>query len=426
MFGIRDAVRACLPAGALTLTVVVSLFSSQASSRENVLYAFCTEKNCADGSNPSLYGGLIIDSAGNLVGTTQNGGAYNAGTVFRIAPGGTETVLHSFQPCGCNGSDGMWPMGGVIADSAGNFYGTTWAGGSKGEGSVFKLAPDGTETILYSFCAQANCSDGETPWSGLILDSIGNLYGTTLQGGTAGGGTAFRIAPDGTETVLYNFCTQSQCTDGESPVAGLILDKQGNLYGTASGGGAVGSCGGGGCGVVFKIAPNGTETVLHSFCGDCDDGIYPMSSLIMDGSGNLYGAAGFGGTVFKLAPDGTETVLYQFCSVKHCVDGARPMGPLLADRAGNLYGTTQYGGGTNRHNRKGVVFKLAPNGVETVLYSFCSQTNCTDGAVPLSGVVMDKAGYLYGTTSLGGNVRSNGSSFGTVFSVKGPIQLTSH
>src|SRR5437868_6083339 len=166
MFG-----RTCVLASALTLTALVSLFSSQASSRESILYAFCAEKNCTDGSGPSPYGGLAMDSAGNLVGTTQIGGAYNAGTIFRIAPDGTETVLHSFQPCGCNGSDGMWPMAGVIADSAGNFYGTTWAGGRKGEGTVFKLAPDGTETILDSFCALSNCSDSDTPWSSLRLDS---------------------------------------------------------------------------------------------------------------------------------------------------------------------------------------------------------------------------------------------------------------
>jgi uncharacterized repeat protein (TIGR03803 family) len=197
----------------------------------------------------------------------------------------------------------MNPSAELIMDAAANLYGTTYHGGTSGGGVVFKLAPDGTETVLYSFCSQFNCADGDHPSAGLIMDGAGNLYGTTYYGGTSGGGVVFKLAPDGTETVLYSFCSQSNCADGSDPEAGLIMDGAGNLYGTTSdGGGTFG-------GVVFKLAPDGTETVLYSFCSQsgCADGSYPEAGLIMDGAGNLYGTTLGGGTsgtgvVFMVTP----------------------------------------------------------------------------------------------------------------------------
>ncbi len=381
----------------LALGMLVPLNSAHA---EKVLYVF---RHALDGHQPMS--GLITDSAGNLYGTTQLGGK-NYGTVFRLAPDGSETVLYSFA----GGSDGAGPLAGLIADSAGNLYGTTAKGGGAGCGghgcgTVFKLTPDGTETVLYSF---AGGNDGISPVAGLITDSAGNLYGTTQLGGKNHFGTVFKLAPDGTETVLYRFCFQGDpCTDGGSPYAGLIKDKAGNLYGTTAEGGTYSG------GTVFRLAPDGSETVLYSFARG-SDGAYPKAGLIADSAGNLYGTTASGGgtgcggygcgTVFKLAPEGTETVLYAFTGN----DGAYPEAGVITDSAGNFYGTTQQGG----TNDNGTVFKLAPDGTETVLYSFAGGS---DGSLPFAGLIADKKGHLYGTTSEGGSTRCYGFGCGTVF-----------
>jgi uncharacterized repeat protein (TIGR03803 family) len=264
-------------------------------------------------------------------------------------------VLYSF--CAeINCTDGNSPRAGLISDSSGNLYGTTEFGGAYEEGTVFKLAPDGTETVLYSFCAEINCTDGAYPLAGLIMDAAGNLYGMAPNGGTYGGGTVFRLAPDGTETVLYSFCAQTNCTDGGGPT-GLIADSSGNLYGTTGRGGE-GDCKYG-CGTVFKLAPDGTETVLHAFNGG-SDGRTPLAGVIADNAGNLYGTTFYGGgtrchsgcgTVFKLAPDGTETVLFAF----HGRRGTNPAGALLKSPHGLLYGTTQFGGASGSY---GTIFKI--------------------------------------------------------------------
>jgi uncharacterized repeat protein (TIGR03803 family) len=354
-----------------------------------------------------------MDAAGNLYGTTLNGGtASGSGVVFKLAPDGTQTVLYSFCPqSSC--ADGAMPRASLLMDAPGNLYGTTFGGGAQLSGVVFKLAPDGTETVLYSFCPQSGCADGAQPAAGLIMDAAGNLYGTTLNGGIgSGSGVVFKLAPDGTETVLYSFCSQANCTDGQGPQAGLLMDAAGNLYGTTVAGGT-------GFGVVFKLAPDGTETVLYSFCSqaNCTDGFQPFAGLIMDAAGNLYGTTARGGTgfgvVFKLAPDGTETVLYSFCSQANCADGAQPVAGLIMDAAGNLYGTTLSGGTSDQGVKLdgGVVFALAPDGTETVLHTFCSPGgNCTDGARP-GGLIMDAAGNLDGTTAQGGIAPGSGVVF---------------
>jgi uncharacterized repeat protein (TIGR03803 family) len=320
-----------------------AVFQLAPDSAETVLYSFCTQKNCADGYTP--YGGLIVDANGNLYGTTSLGGSgASDGTVFKLVPDGALTVLHSFQ----GGSDGAVPDAALMADKKGNLFGTTVSGGANNTGTVFRLTPRGSERVLHSFAGAPG--DGAQPYSSLVADKTGNLYGTTYAGGANNGGAVFRLARDGTETVLYSFDSDDG-VDGISPYPGLVMDKTGNLYGTTNRGGANIYFG-----TVFKVAPDGTETVLHSFAGKSDGGL-PYSGLVADGKGNLYGTTELGGandqgTVFKLAPNGTETVLHTFTGTAN--DGAYPYDGLIADGNGNLYGTTLQGGANN----KGTVFKL--------------------------------------------------------------------
>jgi len=304
------------------------------------------------------------------------------------------SVLYNFcsQP---NCTDGRYPNAGVIRDEGGNLYGTTYQGGSTGYGVVFKLDPSRKETVLYNFCSQTNCTDGGESYAGVIRDEAGNLYGTTSYGGSHGYGVVFKLDPSGKETVLYNFCSQTNCTDGEIPYAGLIRDEDGNLYGTTYFGGIAPIYDG--YGVVFKLDPSGKETVLHTFTGGADGGnLY--AGVIRDEAGNLYGSSG---AVFKLDPSGKETVLYNFCSQTNCTDGSVPFAGVIRDAAGNLYGTTVLGG--DRCSPAfpygcGVVFKLDPSGKETVLYTFTGK----HGAGPQGGLTLGDDGSLYGTTSNGG------------------------
>ncbi len=242
----------------------------------------------ADGVNPTQ--GVILDSAGNLYGTTLSGGALNLGTVYRIDASGQETVLHSFL----GGSDGSLPAAGVIRDAAGNLYGTTSSGGPLGAGTVYEIDASGQERVLYSFTGGR---DGADPLAGLIRDAAGNLYGTTAYGGPITTGTVFKIDVSGKETVLYSFAGG---TDGAHPAAGVLRDAAGNLYGTTS------DLGAGSSGTIYEVDATGHETVLYSFQGE-PDGAYPVGGLAFDGLGNLFGATssggpGGGGTVFELMP----------------------------------------------------------------------------------------------------------------------------
>jgi len=349
-----------------------------------------------DGAGPAA--GVIRDSSGNLFGTTESGGGTGCsgagcGIVFKIAPDGTETILHSFKG---RSRDGSTPYGGLIEDPSGNLYGTTWRGGStkcgSGCGTVFKIAPNGKESILYAF---QGGKDGSLPMDSLFEDSAGNFYGTTDYGGTYNYGTVFKLASDGTETILYSFAGSS---DGGYPWANVIADESGNLYGTTVNGGIRGN------GVVFKVTPDGSESVLYTFTGGTDGG-NSFAGLIMDKKGNLYGTASFGGTwgwgnVFKLAPNGTETVLYSFSGG---TDGGQPYSSgVIKDGKGDLYGTTSVGGTFGN----GVIFKLDSSGVETVLHAFKDK----NGGNVEPGVIRDQSGNLYGTTILGGESRD-----GTVF-----------
>jgi len=408
----------------LVLLVFCVLLGGAWAKTESVLYSFCAQSNCADGDGPSA--GLVFDQKGNLYGTTQYGGIHTveqnngAGVAFKLTPRGKATVLYRF--CAQkNCTDGANPFAGVVLDQKGNLYGTTYYGGVSGYGVVFKVTPKGKETVLHSFCALSYCTDGANPSAGLVFDEKGNLYGTTYYGGVYGGGAVFKLTPEGKETLLYSFCAQNNCVDGVNPSAGLVFDQKGSLYGTTQLGGdyGYGDCSdyGYGCGAVFKLTPKGKETVLYSFCargGDnCSDGAGPDAGVVLDQKGNLYGTTqgggnnnvNNGGVAFKLTPQGKETVLYSFCSQSDCTDGWTPEAGLVLDQKGNLYGTTANGGIDSKPcfpQGCGVVFKLTPKGKETVLYRFCTQNNCTDGLGPGAGLVFDQMGNLYGTTQLGG------------------------
>jgi uncharacterized repeat protein (TIGR03803 family) len=404
-----------------TVTLLVTSTWAATPWKEKVLYSF---GNGPDGDIPNA--GLILDAAGNLYGTTTvSDGIYGPGVVFELTPtaggGWTEKVLYNF--CSQNNcTDGSLPYASLIFDAAGNLYGTTAYGGDYGSGTAFELTPTAgggwAEKVLYSF--------GGNPFSGLIFDAAGNLYGTTYWGGTYGQGTAFELTPTPgggwTETVLHSFILNG--TDGAYPYAGLIFDAAGNLYGTTYWGGTWVSCGYG-CGTVYELTPaaggDWTETVLHSFGIENirdPNGYHPGAGLIFDAAGNLYGTTQRGdgtgcggagcGTVFELTPTAgggwTEKVLHGF---GNGTDGAEPYAGLIFDVAGDLYGTTT-GGGDYGH---GTVFELAPTAggdwTETVLYSF---GNGTDGANPDAGLIFDKNGSLYGTTTGGGTYGG-----GTVF-----------
>jgi uncharacterized repeat protein (TIGR03803 family) len=374
----------------------------------SVLYSFQGGK---DGSMPD--GTLIADPSGNLYGTTYAGGinrcrvtGYRCGTVFKLAADGTENVLYRFT----GRDNGIGPVGGVIRDSSNNLYGTT-SGGPFGEGTngnVFEIASDGSETTLSSF------PEGGGDPSDSLLSLNGALYGTAGTGGTGancthGCGVLFKLTTGGAETVLHQF---GNGNDGEYPAANVISDASGNLFGTTFAGGA------NGYGTVFKLTASGTESVLYSFAGS-NDGIFPYGGLVADPSGDLYGTTETGGgngcfsgngcgTVFEIAPDGSETVLYRFAGG---TDGGNPYAGLIRDKAGNLYGTTFAGGGDGCQfgSGCGTVFEISAAGVEKILYAFSGKS---DGANPYGGLLM-KENALYGTTTGGGSTGN-----GVVFKIE--------
>jgi uncharacterized repeat protein (TIGR03803 family) len=423
------------PKTSLSVILVVSLLfvpATLAQGTYKTLYAFT---GGADGIWP--WGGPVFDRAGNLYGTTSWGGAYGWGAIFQLtqnADGSWEKKsLYDFcliAKC----ADGSNPAG-LIFDGVGNVYGTTGSGGAFGAGTVFMLTPhlDGswTESVLYSFCSLTNCADGTVPNPGLTFDDKGNLYGMTEDGGAHGSGTVFEVTKnaDGNwkESVLYHFCSLTNCTDGYQPFAGLIFDTAGSVYGTTYKGGSAG----GGGGTVFKLTPHPdgswTESVLHSFCAlpGCTYGADPATSLIFDEEGNLYGTTYGGGNfsqcssngcglVFQLVPQTSgrwkEKVIHRFTNS----NGATPGSALTLDQAGNLYGTARFGGNFNNcySTGCGVVFELVRNskgGFDgKVLHYFLAHP----GADPVSTLIFDASGNLYGTTS-----GFNSNKFGSVFEI---------
>ena len=348
-----------------------------------------------DGSGPT---GLIQGKDGNFYGTTANGGRYGQGTFFRITPAGAETVLYSFVG---GPGDGSNPEG-VTQGSDGNFYGATSGGGTGqcqfGCGSAFKITPDGAETILYFFTGM---TDGGSP-NGLIQGTDGNFYGSAAFGGVSSGlcgqsgcGVIFRLTPAGEETVVYSFTGGT--SDG-AVAASLIQGGDGNFYGvTAYGGTANG-------GTVFKVTPLGTETVLHAFTGG-SDGAVPQTSLLQGHDGNLYGTTPLGGSssggvLFQVTTAGAETVLHAFAA--SVTDGAQPLTPVIQGTDGNLYGTTGAGGNANCAGGCGVVFKSTTVGGESVLYSFGPSPAAGPQSPQPSSLIQGTDGNFYGTTSNGG------------------------
>ena len=335
-----------------------------------------------DGAYP--YAGLVRDAAGSLYGSTEAGGSSGNGTVFKVDTSGTETVLYSFT----GSADGAYPYAGLVRDAAGTLYGSTEAGGSSGNGTVFKVDTNGTESVLHSFAG--GTTDGCNPVGGLVRDESGNLYGTTEDCGAHGKGTIFRVDTSGAETVLHNFAGGS--SDGAYPLyAGLVMDKKGNFHGVTEEGGTAGY------GVVYELSKGGTLAVLHNFLGG-KDGCYALGTPAMDKAGNLYGTAeGCGssqmGIVWKVNKKGTETVLHNF--VGGSSDGEYPWAGVILDPKGTLYGVTVLGG----PNSGGTVYELNKRGTLTVLHSFSYDE---DGAFPIGGLIRDASGDLYGTGSIGG------------------------
>jgi uncharacterized repeat protein (TIGR03803 family) len=402
---------------AVTLMLTGTLASAQ---QESILHSF---GGAGDGTIP--YGGLIFDAAGNLYGTTSAGGAYGGGTVFELSPqpggGWTEEILRYFG----SGTDAKGPRGSLIFDAAGNLYGTTLEGGAYGEGAVFELFPKPgggwreQDKILHSF--NNNGQDGYQPWAGLIFDSSGNLYGTAIEGGAHGDGVVFQLVKaDGVwiEKILHNFDGR----DGTTPIGGLIFDSSGNLYGTA----ALGGTNIYDEGAVFELerGPGGgwSERILYSFNGPDGNpgGYYPAASLTFDTVGNLYGTTEVGGpfgegVAFEMTPMGggvwAENVIYNFPGGGsfNPLGGYYPSSALIFDTAGNLYGAAGQGGA----NHGGAVFKLVPTGDGSwsynALYNFGESR---DGTVPNGNLIFDAAGNLYGVTSMGGT-----HDYGMVFEI---------
>ena len=391
--------------GAVMALILVPLAHG---ATERTVYTFGAPGS-GDGMYP--YCSLVADGQGNLYGTTSQGGTYSAGIVFEVSPGQngqwTETVLHEFT-----GTDGANPSGGVVFDSVGNLYGTAGYGGANGTGVVFELSPQGpdwTYTVLYNFGAYPSSGDGFGASAKLGFDKLGNLYGTTYEGGKAGCfqgcGTVFELSPvqggGWKEQVLHAFAEDG--TDGVLP-SGVAVTSNGVVYGTTQNGGTAGS------GVLYQLEYSPAqnlwiETIVHQFVGGSTDGAFPESELLIH-AGRLYGTSEGGGTnsdgtVFETAffqNTGWRTkVLYSF-GPPYSGDGLGPQTGLTMDKQGNLYGTTSYGGAYNYY---GTVFKLSLQNhtwIETTLHSFSGN----DGFYP-GGSVIIKGGRLYGTTSNGGN-----------------------
>ncbi len=374
--------------GTATLTIT-SGGSTGGSVTFQTLYNFNTTVSTGRGR-------LVVDSQGNIYGESNGGQSGTAGCIFKLAPNGTLTVLHSFNYWNKNG-DGLFPEGGLIADTQGDLYGTTAQGGANGFGTVFEQSENNSKAYatLHSFVY----SDGYGPECKLAMDAQGNLYGTTYYSGVNDDGTIFKIAPGALFTNIYDFPVMHVGIR-----SGMYVDAQGNLYGTTEAGGLYWF------GDVYELTPNGVIKILHNF--NATDGVYPeRGSLTMDALNNLYGCASADGAynrgvVFKLTPsNGAYTVLHSF----NGTDGAYPLRvSILLDSQGNLYGTTEEGGAYN----KGVVFKLTPNGAYTILHSF----DGTDGWEPSSGLTMDSQGNLYGITEVGG-----ANNLGTIYEIKGAV-----
>ena len=360
-----------------------------------VLYNFADDSDKA--SNPS--GDLVLDASGNLYGVTSSAGG-NVATIFKLSSNGVKTTLTTF-PHVRNGAQN--PLAPLARDDEGNIFGAAATGGPKcgrtGCGAIFKIAPDGTATTLLAL----SHAKGVRPGNGLVLDDDGNLFGTVHHGRNIRSGAIFKLSPDGQYTLLYALRSHK---DGQYPGFGLVSDSQGNFYGATPDGGRASS------GTIFRYAPDGTFKVMHVFGGA--DGFFPQSPLTVDSDGNVYGALSstgpdLAGSVFRIAPDGTFTTLHVF----NGQDGRFPETSPVIDKNGDLYGTTRQGGPTN----DGVLYRFAHDGTFTVLHSFSG----ADGDLPGGRLVSDGHGHLFGAAEIGGGgSRCAQDGCGVIFEVDAP------
>ena len=402
---------------AVNLTV-----SAGSALAETVLHSFSGTlvgiKISNDGAIPLE---LIQGSDGNFYGISSAGGANSQGTLFKVTPSGVESVVYAFGTGQAGDGDGP---NSLIQGADGSFYGTTFVGGSSAEGgTVYRISPSGSETVLYAFEGYTNPNDGIGPLS-LVQGGDGNLYGITSCGSEVNtetcitGGIFFKVTMQGAETVLHSF---GSGTDGTQPSGNVLLAKDGRFYGTTSAGGAYGG------GVVFSISTTGAETVLYSFGASATDGVSP-NALVQGSDGNFYGTTTGGGqfasgSFFKVTPAGAETILYSFLGASETIASPAGLsGGILQASDGNFYGTSIYGG----EYSSGAVFSIDATGSETIVYSFsgctnmpdtaplCGINNSVDGAYPAAGLIQASDGNLYGTTRYGGSSLS-----GTVFKLTG-------
>lgn len=407
--------------------LAVSLFLGSIYSpaqQYKVIYNFGSYEG--DAAGPSV--GLLRDGAGNLYGTAS-GGAYQGGAVFELLPNGgggwTEAVLYSFCADYSNFAclDGSDPESALIMDSAGNLYGSTNTGGAGGsldgggDGVIFELSPPShkggawTEAVLYNFCSdyvKSVCLDGAYPEGDVVLDASGSIYGTTTSGGSKSDGVAFELSPGATgwtETVIHSFCSNFQnglCLDGSIPGGGLTPDNAGNLYGTTFGGGNPQPDG---SGVIFKLTPGTlgwTLATLHEFA--LPQATSPLTTVVLDKAGNLYGTLSRNGAHNK---GGLFQWLHSTGQLREIdfkgTDGAGPDGNVLIDVFGRgFFGAATSGGKNIGHGPAGTIYRVSLQGRKTTIYEFCSQPNCVDGMSPYGNLVEDPQGAIYGTTFTGG------------------------
>ena len=426
----------------LAMSALSSIAAAQTS--ETVIHQFTGP----DGAEPN--GQLLADSSGNIFGTTQNGGTSTAcdggcGVVFEISPksggGWLYRIIHDFQ----NQPDGAIPRTSLSMDAAGNVYGTTVYGGTGafdcagGCGTVFMLSPTSTgywsEKVLYRF---QSLGDGREPIDGVTIDAAGNLYGVTQfsDNNTQYIGEVYELSPSGGKwkfTTLHNFLPGG--TDGDYPLAGVVLDSAGNLYGNTQFGGNAQGCYQQGCGVIYELSPGSsgqwTENILYVFQNLAGDGgSIPSGRIALDASGNIYGTTEYGGyissncpapgcgTLFKLVNEGGtwgRITLHFFGD--DAADGKNPLGPVTLDSAGNIYGTTQYGGESLAQTLShGNVFKVSTNGTSDTYMPLHSFNTIAGGEIPWAGVTLDSQGNLWGTTIFGG--QNQGDGYGVVFELK--------
>lgn len=425
-----------IPLVAFGLVIAAFLLQQTASAapKFKLLYSFCAEANCADGSSPD--GPLVEDANGNFYGVTEAGGATGSGTIFSLVFNGRKYrhhVLYNF--CSLSScADGLSPGQNLFLDADGNLYGVTSLGGKYNAGLAYEIVPNAKRTKgklveLYSFCTVSGCTDGQNASRGLTYqgaasgapyDGTAPLFGVTASGGI-GAGVAYQLTfvpgkIKRKEKALYTFCTQAKCSDGNSPST-VISDANGNLYGITDFGGA------NDWGALFELAPSNrqfAETVVYSFCqlADCADGRNPAGTLVFDTAGNIlgttrYGGANNAGVIYQVVPTGqnsTESVMHDFCSESACADGAHPESGAVIGANGIVFGSAYFGGDPNCDSNQGcgTVFQMS-GGTLSVLHTFCpGGTNCTDGLFP-NGVTLDKSGSLFGTTQ--GGFGSHGTAY---------------